>query len=1299
MTIQNILVSTAALVAAVVSATPAAGDGLVVNGGFNQCKNGRTVGWNEVAPRYVFRDGEGRSGTRALCYNNDDPKFYTFPGQSIQLKPGKVYEFEVWARTENLKGSGSGATICIEWTRNGKWMGGEYAHGVRGTKDWTRVSGVTPRIPEGATGFVVHPYVRKGMTGKAWFDDLAVREYVPKPVEALYSTAYRNVAADGDVTFKAALNLDKDALAGQAIWFRFTDAAGKPCRVQADTFTHETATLKRSVASLAKGAQTVTAELCRADGTRVGQSELTFTRVDTLPKRSVWIDRLGRTIVDGRPFFPLGMYWSGINTNKLEFFAKSAFNCIMPYGAPNSKAALDFCHSRGIKVIYSVKDAYFGSHWCPSSIRSEADEVTYVTDRVTRFKDHPAVLAWYLNDEMPLTMLPRLVARRDLLEKLDPDHPTWVVLYQYSQIRDYMQSFDVIGTDPYPIPTRPALMATTWTRATAAATMGCKPLWQVPQAFDWGVGKKDPVERAKFRPPTETELRSMSWQCIANGANGLVLYSFFDLQKPTVNVPFEVRWAECCRVAEEIRRFFPVFLSDEKADTPPVQGLCDAETVGETVSVRSWWKDGEAWVLIVNGGDKPVTASVKLNGAFEKASAAFGTAGALKGTDTLTVSLAPLQQSFMRLTPVTEREFVFYNIAPFSPGREKKLAADLRDYAARTGNRVVLYSMTLHPQGTPATRKADFQIDSYRKLKKELEGSDVQLGVLLQSLIGHWPRVDADEEPWTRTVNCDGQAVRYCVLDPNYRKYVQYIVRQFAREKPAFVMSDDDVRWFSPKAECFCALHTAAFNRRTSQNLTSDEYRRRVRESKVGDPVYEAYVRLQRDSIDGLARLVRETLDSVDPSIPAGACMPGWDLRFCGETARAIAGKTPAILRVANAMYSEWSAKDLPKNVLRTQAMKQYHGALARVLDESDTFPHNLFSRSSKGLHAKLCTSILAGLRGAKIWYVNVDKRDARVSENYTDVLAENKGLYQTLAREVRESEPAGVIVPLQRDLPAWHPMRPHGHFFASLGNWADIQCGAFGIPFYGSFDRTREGVYLLSGAKNVDRFTDAELRELLSGKLLIDGAAAVALAKRGFEKHIGVKPELKPFKYTVEGTPKGDQIYYVDKSPSVPFLTVTGKGAEVLTQFFYEQWTYKGLDTAVAPATVLYRNALGGCVVTTANCVENRTYTLSPSRKKWLLDILDRLSGSQLPYTVVGSQNILALAVKKPAGETVLGVFNLNFDTMKTLSVRCAKIPSEVQQLGGDGVWRRVAFTHANGVVTLPIPLTCYDCAFLKFK
>ena len=655
---KKLRIIAAAIMAAAKSLPSSGGEELVLNGGFDEVADGKTAHWNTIGQKFTYRDGVGRNGTRALCYENDDPKFYSFPGQRIQLKAGHAYEYQVWVKTENLTGKESGATVCIEWSdANGKWLGGAYVGGVKGTKDWTCVKGVTDKVPKGAVSARVSPYVRRGMKGKAWFDEVSVREYVLPPVAGVYSTAYRNMAAEGEVTFRAALDVPEDrAGPGLATWFTYQNTKGDVCRTRATNSLGESVTLK--VAEMKMGAQRVAAELF--DGKeRLGGAETTFTRVERMPKMSTWFDRQGRAIVDGKPFFPLGMYWSAVTTNKIETYAKGPFNCLMPYHAPTSTDIMDLCHAKGLKVIYSVKDIYSGTRWVPKGIKTEADEVRYVTDRVNRFKDHPALLAWYLNDELPLSMLPRLAARRDLMEKLDPGHPGWSVLYQYNSIREYMPSFDVVGTDPYPIPSKPAAMATEWTKKTVRGTLGCKPVWQVPQAFNWAGYRKTPEEKAKCRAPTEAELRSMCWQCIANGANGLVMYSFFDLEKRPNGEAFERRWAECCRVGEEIRAQFPVLLSVEGAGRQIVTGVGhmkpDDGWKGPKypVSARGWVKDGAEYVLVVNGYEKELHVTVGLAGLGRTAAeSVFGPEPKLvprENSDSLRLRLAPLEPALVRL--------------------------------------------------------------------------------------------------------------------------------------------------------------------------------------------------------------------------------------------------------------------------------------------------------------------------------------------------------------------------------------------------------------------------------------------------------------------------------------------------------------------------------------------------------------------------------------------------------------------------------------------------------------------------
>ena len=154
--------------------------------------------------------------------------------------------------------------------------------------------------------------------------------------------------------------------------------------------------------------------LAAPDGAKLGATSLMFHRPARMPKRRVWIDGHRRTIVDGQPFFPLGMF-SG-SKNRFAEYVKGPFNTFMPY-EPLDAVEMDFFHTNGIKVIYSVKDVYAAmAEKAPSCVTSAEAENAYVQAKVDAFRMHPALLAWYVNDERTLELFKPLRARQDLLE-------------------------------------------------------------------------------------------------------------------------------------------------------------------------------------------------------------------------------------------------------------------------------------------------------------------------------------------------------------------------------------------------------------------------------------------------------------------------------------------------------------------------------------------------------------------------------------------------------------------------------------------------------------------------------------------------------------------------------------------------------------------------------------------------------------------------------------------------------------------------------------------------------------------
>ena len=363
------------------------------------------------------------------------------------------------------------------------------------------------------------------------------------------------------------------------------------------------------VGKLAMGTHPISFELLGGSGQKLGRAEVQFTRVARLPDRKVWIDRHNRTIVDGKPFFPMGMYFTGVKEHLLDYYAKGPFNCLMPYNWPDRKQ-LDMCLKRNLRVIYPMERAYPGGR---SITHSKKRGTEYVREMFDKVGDHPAILAWYICDELPASMDWALKKRHNFLCKVDPNHPTWCVIYEPENYRPFLGGYDVAGVDPYPIGNHGDANATaisiasSWPLTAKKAMFGFRPMWNVPQAFNWGWYRKAEYGKDGVRMPTEEELRSMTWQSIAAGANGIVYYSFFNIfdgeKEPLRTRIFDY----VCKVAREVRDQEQILLSP--LPSPEIRR-------GPYGIVARSWKtsSGETYLLACNILREAVSGTVSVEG-------------------------------------------------------------------------------------------------------------------------------------------------------------------------------------------------------------------------------------------------------------------------------------------------------------------------------------------------------------------------------------------------------------------------------------------------------------------------------------------------------------------------------------------------------------------------------------------------------------------------------------------------------------------------------------------------------------
>ena len=553
------------------------GPNLLQNPGFEETtETGQLpVVWQcEGQNRYYAIDRTtSHTGSASVRWTNQDPGALV---RCVQWLPGVPrtdvqYDFGVWVKTDvtQAQGSGWGASIQLQWFDESRqnllgWHTG--LPKVMGQNDWTYVglSGVS--LPPEAKSMRIICFVFWGFIGTAWFDDAQLCQVLDPPMDTfLLEPAYRGrITAGGPPAARIranlnvsdyALSLDNLRLDAQLI------RGGTEEIINQSRTVPQAATLDVQLPLTGLPAGHYTARISLVDTLNqkvIARREHALLRVPDDFAPAVSIDSHRRVLINGTAFFPLGMYTGGMDEGAMTRFCDSPFNCLTIYGSP-PQDMMDRAQRHGLKVLYSLNSFFAGESFTPPEIQSPEDEERLFRERIRLFRNHPALLAWYLNDELPVYYIPRLEAHQQWAEEENPGHPTCTVLGSALEVRKYANSFDAIGTDPYPIPFDPASKAAAWTRETFQQVYGARPVWMVPQAMNWAHYYTDERQN-QARAPTYAELRAMSWMCICEGATGLIYYTWEEMDKnPGM-------WDDLRRVATEIRDAFPMLLS---TDAPP----------------------------------------------------------------------------------------------------------------------------------------------------------------------------------------------------------------------------------------------------------------------------------------------------------------------------------------------------------------------------------------------------------------------------------------------------------------------------------------------------------------------------------------------------------------------------------------------------------------------------------------------------------------------------------------------------------------------------------------------------------
>jgi len=663
---------------------------------------------------------------------------------------------------------------------------------------------------------------------------------------------------------------------------------------------------------------------------------------------------------------------------------------------------------------------------------------------------------------------------------------------------------------------------------------------------------------------------------------------------------------------------------------------------------------------------------------------------------------------FMTPKPVIRTDappLTFISIIPDFPGKEAYTASLIRERFEKTSIPDYAMSYPLHPQGKDPLDKVRIQAASFAKLKKLLADCPIRLGILFQSFLGHgstWsPHPDNGLEGQLILTHDGVTTARFCPFEKNFLSYVDQAVTLLVKEGPAFCLADDDLRM--GRDTCYCPKHLEFISRKVGRTISADEVFEAVERATLeSDPYREmpilrhaslpteddliarAFVEAQVAGIHEICRTVRKAIDKVAKTIFCGGCMVNLP-EYYDDVVTTLAGEAGSpLLRVSNGSYLEGAVKDLGNRLAATGFVVEFCRDKGwTLLDESDTCPHNCFSKTARTMHLHIAVGITMGLDGGKLWLDQTGYPLREISYPYEEILAKNMGFYRELHRLSRAWKPAGLVTrvpPLER------------------GMLRDTEWGArcfnyMGFPFcYGSLKDA--GITALAGSQ-VDRWTDEELTEMLSGPALIDGPAAWRLTERGLSSLLGVKAEKKEYSASGEKCVFTGIESNFSHTENTPFLTML-PGAKALSQVFFR--AYAGDEMRkVMPGAVIFRNERGGKIITVA-MDENEWHwmtVINPARKRMFLAWLSHLDG--IPCVATAAQHCKLFAGTLSTGETAVACFNLSYDPLP-LRFLVTKEVKALHVLQPEGDWKEVKFSWEDSIVEFLKPLETAESCIFRF-
>jgi hypothetical protein len=264
----------------------------------------------------------------------------------------------------------------------------------------------------------------------------------------------------------------------------------------------------------------------------------------------------GIFLVNGKPFFPIGIWLYELNTNVMADIHEHRFNTVIGNGF--GPATLDELHKHGLMAVPMLTDDFFKAG-----------------------VNHPALLAWYLHDEPESGPGPdKIKAAYQELKAKDANHPIGLDHYLFAALEKFKEGCDFTMTDVYPIlAKRDGIIKNVGVFIDEARRVHKNPTWPHWVFIqDFGGPQTD---GGKWAQPLPHELRCMVFIALIHRASAIHYFSYWP-QAPAT-------WNSITDLNKDLERLTPWLVA--KGEEVPT------ESSDPAIQVRAK-KIGDKWMIL-----------------------------------------------------------------------------------------------------------------------------------------------------------------------------------------------------------------------------------------------------------------------------------------------------------------------------------------------------------------------------------------------------------------------------------------------------------------------------------------------------------------------------------------------------------------------------------------------------------------------------------------------------------------------------------------------------------------------------